>query len=231
MVNRGHYFAVALSAALLFLPAQAGAHTGSGIQVAAPAPSTSFGPASCPGAPISPTHVITGQFDSSLQGSFVDIPFDVPAGTTAVRVKYCYDPPIGPFTKHTLDLGIYQPRRPPSRPWGRREFRGWGGSSHPDVIAVAGGLLDRGPVQAQPDRQRAREDDTGISSRTDTGGPVGSRARRRGRDHPGSRRRGRAGRVAGGDRAEQRSGERRRALPAGSLRPAAGQSESGLVRR
>ncbi len=150
MVNRRHYFAAVLGAALLSLPGQAGAHTGSGIQLATPAPSTSFGPASCPGAPISPTQVVTGQFDASLQGSFVDLPFDVPAGTTAVRVKYCYDPPIGPFTKHTLDLGIYQPRRSPSRPWGRREFRGWGGSSHPDVIVSPEGFSTEAEYKLNP---------------------------------------------------------------------------------
>jgi hypothetical protein len=139
-----------LAAALLIVPAPSGAHTGSGVQLAAPAPSTSFGPASCPGAAINPTYVVTGQFDSSLQGSFVDLPFDVPAGTTAVRVKYCYDPPLGPFTKHTLDLGLYQPRSRPWKPWGTREFRGWGGSSHPDVIVSPEGFSTEAEYRANP---------------------------------------------------------------------------------
>ena len=41
------------------------------------------------------------------------VPFDVPAGTTAVRVKYCFDQPEVPTpnVRHTLDLGIYDPRR------------------------------------------------------------------------------------------------------------------------
>ena len=50
-----------LVVALPLIPASAGAHTRPGIQVPAPAPSTSFGPASCPGAPINPTKVVTGQ--------------------------------------------------------------------------------------------------------------------------------------------------------------------------
>lgn len=150
MQKRGRYLIAGLAAALVLLPGQSAAHTGSGLQVPSPAPSTSFGPASCPGDPINPTHVVTGQFDSSLQGSFVDLPFDVPAGTTAVRVKYCYDPPIGPFTKHTIDLGIYQPRSSESRPWGRREFRGWGGSSHPDVIVSPEGFSTEAQYRLNP---------------------------------------------------------------------------------
>jgi hypothetical protein len=150
MENRGRYLVAVLAGALLLLPASAGAHTGSGFQVASPSPSTSFGPASCPGAPINPTHVVTGQFDASLQGSFVDLPFDVPAGTTAVRVKYCYDPPIGPFTKHTLDLGLYQPRPDPAKPWGTSEFRGWGGSSHPDVIVSPEGFSTEAQYRLDP---------------------------------------------------------------------------------
>jgi hypothetical protein len=113
MGQRERYLIAELAAALVLLPGHAVAHTGSGLQVPSPAPSTSFGPASCPGDPINPTHVVTGQFDSSLQGSFVDLPFDVPAGTTAVRVRYCYDPPIGIFTKHT-------PRRHRENCWDSR---------------------------------------------------------------------------------------------------------------
>ena len=150
MANRGLYLIAVLVAALNLLPGLAGAHTGSLVQVPSPAPSTSFGPASCPGAAISPTQVITGQFDASLQGSFVDVPFDVPAGTTAVRVKYCYDPAIGPFTRHTLDLGIYEPRRSATRPWGPREFRGWGGSSHPDVILSPEGFSTEAQYRLNP---------------------------------------------------------------------------------
>src|SRR4051794_35266519 len=97
-------------------------------------------PASCPGAPISATKVITGQFDSSQQGDYVMLPFEVPAGTTQVRVKYCYDQPdnrvpSNPVVQpgNTLDMGIYEPRADGDGVWDVREFRGWGGSSHPDT--------------------------------------------------------------------------------------------------
>jgi hypothetical protein len=149
-MERGRYLIAVLVAALLILPGQAAAHTGSATDLAAPAPSTSFGPASCPGAPIAPVYAITGQFDASLQGSFVELPFEVPAGTTAVRVKYCYDPPLGPFTKHTIDLGLYEPRSDPSKPWGPREFRGWGGSSHPDVIVSPEGFSTEAEYRLNP---------------------------------------------------------------------------------
>ena len=94
----------------LALPAAAGAHA-----VSAPAAATALGPTSCSGAAIQPSQVITGEFPSELQGSFVLLPFQVPAGTTAVRVKYCWDPGIGPFARHTLDLGLYQAARPAGR--------------------------------------------------------------------------------------------------------------------
>ncbi len=69
-----------------------------------------LGPTSCAGAAIDPTQVFTGEFSAEQQGSFILLPFSVPVGTTAVRVKYCWDPPISLFTKHTLDLGLYEAR-------------------------------------------------------------------------------------------------------------------------
>src|SRR5690606_29959338 len=64
----------------------------SAVAVALSAPAAGAAvPDRCPGAAIAPDRVVTGSFHSSLQGSYVMVPFDVPAGTTAVRVKYCYD--------------------------------------------------------------------------------------------------------------------------------------------
>lgn len=102
-------------------------------------------PAGCSGAAIEPDRVITGSFSSSQQGSYVLIPFDVPAATTAVRVKYCYDAADGPLSsqaKHTLDLGLYDARPAAGALWGEREFRGWGGSSHPDVTISPEGFAE-----------------------------------------------------------------------------------------
>jgi hypothetical protein len=105
---------------------------------------------SCPGRAIEPDRVITGEFGTELNKSFVMVPFDVPHGTTAIRVKYCYDRPESGTRRHTLDLGLYEPRRGHSRLWGAHEFRGWGGSSHPDVTVSAEGFSTEAEYTARP---------------------------------------------------------------------------------
>jgi hypothetical protein len=145
LATRRGPIACAIVAIALALPAAAGAHA-----VSAPAAATALGPTSCSGAAIQPSQVITGEFPSELQGSFVLLPFQVPAGTTAVRVKYCWDPGLGPFTRHTLDLGLYQPRTQPGALYGPQEFRGWGGSSHPDVIVSPEGFKSEAEYVASP---------------------------------------------------------------------------------
>jgi hypothetical protein len=109
---------------------------------AAAAPARAAAPAQCPGDPIRTDRAITGSFDSSLQRSFVRVGFDVPPGTTAVRVKYCYDQPETPTANvhHTLDLGIDDPSG----------FRGWGGSSHPDVTLSPEGFSTQAQYLANP---------------------------------------------------------------------------------
>ena len=122
-------------AGLLVLPAGAGAAI----------------PESCPGDPINPTMTRTGEFASELEGGFALLPFAVPAGTTQVRVKYCFDQPEAPTNqqfRHTLDMGLYEPREREDLPWGIPEFRGWGGSSHPDVTLTAEGF------SAEADRRK-----------------------------------------------------------------------------
>ncbi len=95
----------------------------------------------CGGDPIDPDKVFEGTFASSIQGSYVMVPFDVPKGTDAVRVKYCFDQPERdtPLTGHTLDLGLWDARQG-GRSWTARDFRGWGGSSHPDVTVSPRGF-------------------------------------------------------------------------------------------
>ncbi|HEY8514804.1 MAG TPA: CehA/McbA family metallohydrolase [Candidatus Binatia bacterium] len=92
------------------------------------------------GDPITPTQVIEGSFPHELQGSYVMVPFVVPPGTTQLRVKYCWDRPEGDVSVgHTIDLGLWEPR-PPGGTWGVEQFRGWGGSSHPDVTLTPQGF-------------------------------------------------------------------------------------------
>ena len=106
----------------------------------------------CPGDPIRLDQLTTGSFESNLQGGYVLVPFDVPAGTTAVRVKYCFDQPEVPTpnVRHTLDLGIYEPLRGGDQLPGVREFRGWGGSSHPDVTLSPEGFSTEAEYLAKP---------------------------------------------------------------------------------
>lgn len=109
----------------------------------------------CPGEAIDPDRVITGEFSSERQRSFVFLPFKVPSDTTAVRVKYCFDQPDAPisqFDRNTLDLGLYEPRRDKSKPWGVPEFRGWGGSSHPDVTVSPEGFSSEAQYEADPEK-------------------------------------------------------------------------------
>ena len=159
--------ALLTTALLLAFAGTAQAHT----LATAPTAVTAAVTEPCPGDPIRIDQLTTGSFESSLQGGYVLVPFDVPAGTTAVRVKYCFDQPEVPTpnVRHTLDLGIYDPRG----------FRGWGGSSHPGRHALARGLLDRGRVPRQAEGPRAGQDHARLPARADPPRPLVRRARPR----------------------------------------------------
>ena len=116
-----------------------------GLSLAAPAAAAAdIGPGgTCTGDPIVPDRVVTGSFPAALQGSYVMVPVTVPRGTEGVRVKYCYSQPAGPTAagaRNTLDLGLWDPRG----------FRGWGGSSHPDVTVSPLGFSSEAEYRADP---------------------------------------------------------------------------------
>jgi len=98
----------------------------------------------CPGAAITPSQVVSGQFPTALMGAYVMLPIEVPAGTTQVRVKYCYE-----GSGNTVDLGLWQ-SRDGQTPWGVAQFRGWGGSSHPDVAVSKQGFSNEAEYIANP---------------------------------------------------------------------------------
>jgi len=126
-------------------------------------------PAGCEGAPIAATQVITGSFTTAQQGSYVMVPFNVPAGTTEVRTKLCFDqPPPGadPIAKHTIDLGLWD-SKPTSGPWGTAQFRGWGGSSHPDVQITPQGFSSAAQYAANP-----KANVPGLTTRGFVPGPI-----------------------------------------------------------
>ena len=144
-----------------------------------PGAASAAAPSSCPGREISADRVITGGFGSELQGSYVMVPFEVPAGTTAVRVKYCHDQPEAPTSstpgvsiRHTLDLGLYEPRRR-GPVWGTDEFRGWGGSSHPDVTVSPEGFSTEAEYLASANASpRGSKDPPGKTTRAFRPGPI-----------------------------------------------------------
>ncbi len=110
-------------------------------------PSAAAAPASCPGPEdplLGPVETVTGSFSSSLENSYVQIPFDVPAGTTGVRVRYCFDGPDVPLpsgvNSNTLDLGIYEPLHPGNTVLGPAELRGWSGGAVRDATVAVNGF-------------------------------------------------------------------------------------------
>ena len=116
-------------------------------------------PASCGGAAdasFTPLKTVTGELPSSAEGSYVYVPFDVPAGATGIRVRYCHDQPEVPLgglplpnvPRHTLDLGLYGPRPAGSDVWGLEQFRGSGGSSIRDVTVAPNGFSDEATYAA-----------------------------------------------------------------------------------
>lgn len=69
--------------------------------------------------------VKTGTFGPELNGKFVQIPVDVPAGTTGLRIRYCYDTDLST----TLDLGVYEPNTADPGNFTAAQSRGWSGSA------------------------------------------------------------------------------------------------------
>jgi hypothetical protein len=131
-----------------------------------PSPASAVAPSSC-GLP-SPSESFTGNFSAAQQGAFVFVPFNVPAGTTQVRVGYCWDASTG-TSGHTLDLGVYQTRADPSKPWGMADFRGWGGSGYRDVTITPQGFSSE--AQYNADR---RAHVPGRTTRSFVPGPIPS---------------------------------------------------------
>jgi hypothetical protein len=136
------------------------------VAVTVPGSAEATAPTPCPGGAITPDLVYAGDFSAELEGSFVMLPFDLPAGQTGVRVKYCHDQPELPTSarlRHTLDIGVYQARSGAGELWSHGEFRGWSGSGTHDVTVSPNGFS-------------ASMDDQDVT-RTDRGylpGPVGA---------------------------------------------------------
>ena len=87
-----------------------------------------------------------GTFSASRQGGYVQIPFEVPDGSTAIRVRYCFDQP--PSGGNTLDIGVFEPRPAGQTAWGMAERRGWSGSAVRDLAIAVNGFTDATTYEA-----------------------------------------------------------------------------------
>jgi len=58
-------------------------------------------------------------------------------------------PPVRGPDGNTVDLGLWQAREGQT-PWGTAQFRGWGGSSHPDVAVSSQGFSTEAEYLANP---------------------------------------------------------------------------------
>lgn len=86
-----------------------------------------------------------GNFGPELKGKFIQVPFEIPPGTTGLRIRYCYDEadgnPLG-ITNTTLDLGVYEPNAADPENWTMAQRRGWSGSAVKVVGIGVNGFTD-----------------------------------------------------------------------------------------
>ncbi len=79
----------------------------------------------------------SGNLPGAYRGKFIQIPFEVGADVTGMRISYCYDSD-GPDNmtggannadNTTLDLGVYEPNTASPENWTMDQRRGWSGSA------------------------------------------------------------------------------------------------------
>jgi len=88
---------------------------------------------------------VQGDLLPARTGGYLQIPFTVPNGAKAIRVRYSYDQPGGGCggSPNTLDMGVYQPRANTSDPvWEQSDRRGWSGSAVKDLAIAENGFTD-----------------------------------------------------------------------------------------
>lgn len=91
---------------------------------------------------------VTGHIPQSLNGDYVQIPFDVPADVTAIQIRYAYDQPgatsndpgICGSGPNTLDMGVYQPQQAGETYWTQADSRGWSGSAVKNIAISEDGF-------------------------------------------------------------------------------------------
>ncbi len=96
----------------------------------------------------SPLLDVTGFIPQSLNGDYVQVPFTVPSGVTAIQIRYSYDQPgattadpgICGSGPNTLDMGVYGPKQAGETYWHQGESRGWSGSAVKNIAISADGF-------------------------------------------------------------------------------------------
>jgi len=88
---------------------------------------------------------VEGDIAASRTGGYLQIPFEVPDGTTAIQVRYSYDQPDGSCggSPNTLDMGVYGPKADGSSPaFEQTDRRGWSGSAVKNLAIAENGFTD-----------------------------------------------------------------------------------------
>ena len=107
---------------------------------------------------IAPPHsVITGEFDTSLEGATCCSPSTCPPARPRCASSTATTSPRRPTNapiKHVLDIGIYDARPAPGALGRSPSSAGWGGSSHPDVTVSRNGFSSEAQYLANPKLHR-----------------------------------------------------------------------------
>ncbi|MGB0121208.1 MAG: CehA/McbA family metallohydrolase [Solirubrobacterales bacterium] len=86
--------------------------------------------------------VKSGNFGPELNGKFIQVPFVVPAGTTGLRIRYCYEEVNLAAENSTLDLGVYEPNAADPGNFTVAQSRGWTGSAVKMIGIAENGFTD-----------------------------------------------------------------------------------------
>jgi len=113
-----------------------------GLAAPAAAAATDCGLPGSPGTGMGPVLEVEGDIAASRTGGYLQIPFEVPAGTTAIQVRYSYDQAHGSCAgANTLDMGVYGPKADPASPvFEQSDRRGWSGSAVKNLAIAENGF-------------------------------------------------------------------------------------------
>ena len=108
------------------------------------ATATDCGLPGSPGTGMSPVLDVQGDLASARTGGYLQIPFQVDPGATAIQVRYSYDQADGGCSgPNTLDMGVYQPKSDPSSAaYEQTDRRGWSGSAVKNLAIAENGFTD-----------------------------------------------------------------------------------------